>query len=262
MLKPGLHYESEIKIGKETKKLFLQNGFFFNTMLFGNLHSHKYTEILTVVGGSTKYRVANETYTINDGECFAIPAGVLHYCISADKNIIRSTFQVDLTIPSFRKCKVPNGIIPTLLEESKRNIKDVNRLKVSGYIQIIIAELFPEFSMKVDPMMDTAFIIHEFFARGYNLDLKLSDLAEHLHLSEKQTARLVEIHTGMTFKQALITQRMSIAKHLIALGEMSFAEIGEKLGYKSYGGFYKAYTKYFGCHNTITPPEEYSAAEQ
>ena len=120
----------------------------------------------------------------------------------------------------------------------------------------MIAALFPELSAPVTPMMDTAFIIHEFFSRGYNLDLRLSDLAELLHLSEKQTARLVEIHTGKTFKQALIAQRMNNARHLIALGEMSFAEIGEQLGYQSYAGFYKAYFKYFGCHGVIPPSEQ------
>ena len=50
---------------------------------------------------------------------------------------------------------------------------------------------------------------------------------------------------------------MNIAKHLIALGEMSFAEIGEHIGYQSYGGFYKAYTKYFGIQAgvAIPPPD-------
>ena len=253
MAKLSMHYESEIRIGKETKKVFLPDGFFKNSILFGNLHSHRYTEILTVVGGSTKYRIGNEVYEIFDGESVAIPAGVLHYCTQADKNVIHSSFQIDLTITSFRKCSIPKNILDAFLEASKRDISEVNHLKIAGYIQIMIAELFPELSMRVAPMMDTAFIIHEFFSRGYNLDLKLSDLAKQLHLSEKQSARLVEIHTGMTFKQALIAQKMKIAKHLIALGEMSFAEIGEHLGYRSYGGFYKAYTKYFGCHGADIP---------
>ena len=250
-----LNYESETKIGNETKKLFLQDGFFYNTTLIGNLHNHKYTEILTVVYGEVKYRIGNEMLTIHDGECIAIPAGVYHYCTYADKNVLRSNFQIDLTIPTFRKCKVPNNVLSFFFDESKRDVANASRLKISGYIQILIAELFPEFSMKVDPMMDTAFIIHEFFSRNYSYDLKLSDLAECLHLSEKQTARLVEIHTGKTFKQALIAQRMNIAKHLIALGEMSFAEIGERLGYQSYGGFYKAYTKYFGCQSAQLPED-------
>ena len=253
MTKLSMHHESEIRIGKENRKLFLQDGFFRNVILLGNLHSHKYTEILTVVGGNTKYRIGNEIYDISDGESVAIPAGVLHYCTHADGNVVHSSFQIDLPISSFRKCSIPKMVLEAFLDATKRNVSEVNHLKVVGYIQIMAAELFPEFAAPVDPMMDTAFIIHEFFSRGYNLDMKLSDLAELLHLSEKQTARLVEIHTGKTFKQALISQRMNIARHLIALGEMSFSEIGEHIGYQSYGGFYKAYTKYFGCHGTEIP---------
>ena len=254
MTKLGTHYESEIRIGKESRKLFLQDGFFRNALLLGNLHSHKYTEMLTVVGGDTAYRIGNEVYKIHDGESFAIPAGVLHYCTEADESVIHSSFQIDLPISGFRKCSMPKNVLLSFLADTKQEVKNVNHLKVIGYIQILVAELFPEFSTPIEPMMDTAFIIHEFFSRGYNLDLKLSDLAEMLHLSEKQTARLVEIHTGKTFKQALISQRMNIARHLIALGEMSFAEIGERLGYQSYAGFYKAYSKYFGSNGSIPPP--------
>ena len=258
MTKLRIHHESEIRIGKENRKLFLQDGFFRNEIIIGNLHCHKYTELITVVGGNTKYRIGGEIYEIFDGETLAIPAGVLHYCIYADENVMHSSFQIDLPITAPRKGSIARCVLSEFFEATKRKFDEVNQLKAAGYIQLMVAELFPELATPIDTMMDTAFIIHEFFSGGYNMDPKLSDLAELLHLSEKQTARLVEIHTGKTFKQALIDKRMSLAKHLIALGEMSFAEIGEHLGYKSYGGFYKAYTKYFGCYGAEipTPHEE------
>ena len=150
MSKLGVHYESEIKIGKETRKLFLQDGFFRDTILFGNLHSHKYTEILTVVGGNTKYLIGNEVYDICDGECLAIPAGVLHYCTYADSDVLHSSFQVDLTVTSFRKCRVPEGIIPIFLKESKRPIQDVNRLKISPKIAVGGLFFSPEIQDRYD----------------------------------------------------------------------------------------------------------------
>ena len=119
MAKLGVHYESEIKIGKETRKLFLQDGFFRDTILFGNLHSHKYTEILTVVGGNMKYLIGNKIYDIYDGECIAIPAGVLHYCTYADPSVLHSSFQVDLTITSFKNAVCQAVLFPLFLKNQK-----------------------------------------------------------------------------------------------------------------------------------------------
>ena len=254
MIKLNRHHEDEIKIGNESRKVFFHDGFFKNLILLGNLHSHRYTEVIVVANGNIKYRIGNEIHEICNGESIAIPAGVYHYCIYADENVCHSTFQIDLPISSFRKCTTPQSVLSALLDNSNREACDVNRLEITGYLQLIVAALFTEFSSPIDKTTDTAFIIHEFFSRGYSLDLKLSDLAELLHLSEKQTARLVEIHMGKTFKQALIDKRMSIAKHLISLGELSFSEIGEHVGYQSYGGFYKAYTKHFGLSGTALPP--------
>ena len=93
-------------------------------------------------------------------------------------------------------------------------------------------------------MTDYGFLIHEFFSLHYSEDLHLCDLAQFLHLSERQTERLVIEHTGNTFRNELTAIRMTIAKKLLTSSQMSLTEISQYVGYKSYAGFWKALNKY------------------
>jgi AraC-like DNA-binding protein len=98
--------------------------------------------------------------------------------------------------------------------------------------------------LQAQPITDYAFLIYEFFSTNYSGDVKLADLADILHLSERQTERLVIEHTGKTFKEEITSMRMEMAQKLISAG-MPLTEIAQYVGYKSYAGFYKAMKKVF-----------------
>ena len=91
---------------------------------------------------------------------------------------------------------------------------------------------------------DYGFIIQEFFSIHYSEDIHLGDLANLLHLSERQTERLVKEYTGNSFRNELAAIRINIAKNLLKYSQMSMRKICEYVGYKSYVGFWKAMKKY------------------
>ena len=93
---------------------------------------------------------------------------------------------------------------------------------------------------------DYAFLINEFFSLKCIYDIKLSDLAETLCVSEKQAHRLVIKHTGKNFSEELTSRRMIAADHLIKTGRLSLSEVAETVGYQTYSGFWKAYKKFKG----------------
>ena len=70
--------------------------------------------------------------------------------------------------------------------------------------------------------------------------IRIEDLAKELHLSTRQTERLVFANTGNTFGNELTLTRIAIAKHLIKTTDMKLSDVAEYVGYKSYAGFYKA----------------------
>ena len=73
--------------------------------------------------------------------------------------------------------------------------------------------------------------------------MELSDLAAELFLSEKQCGRVLRAVTGRNFRQELTRYRMDAALELQKQGELSLAEIAERVGYRSYSGFWKAFHK-------------------
>jgi len=89
-------------------------------------------------------------------------------------------------------------------------------------------------------------IIEEFFTYNYMNDITLSDLAAHLHLSEKQTQRMIQRAFNATFKEQLSRHRMHVAKILLLNTNDPVKDIALKVGYKSYGGFYNLFSNEMG----------------
>jgi len=173
-----------------------------------------------------------------------IPWNIFHCCTDKEENTIHTAFQVDYDIKKFMSYTVsPNTILDFFREIEQCGISN-DYTKVSAYITLFCSYFCSDKENSVQPVTDYGFLIHEFFSTHYNENLHICDLANALHLSERQTERLVIKNTGKTFREELITIRMNIAKKLLNSSDMSLKEISEYCGYNSYTGFWKAMKKY------------------
>lgn len=75
--------------------------------------------------------------------------------------------------------------------------------------------------------------------------LCLSDLAEILHLSERQTQRFLQEHYGMTFTQKLTAARMSKAIYQLTNTNDTIEKIAEDIGYSSGEHFATAFRRIY-----------------
>ena len=98
--------------------------------------------------------------------------------------------------------------------------------------------------LEAKEVTDYGFLIHEFFSIHYNEDIHLRDIANYLHLAERQSERLIIDYTGHSFRDELVATRMNMAKILFSTTDMSLSEISQYVGYKSYNGFWKAAKKF------------------
>lgn len=89
-------------------------------------------------------------------------------------------------------------------------------------------------------------IVGDYISRFCNEDDILSSVAKILHMSERNTARIIKDIFGVSVSVLVLNQRMVYAKELIAKKKMSLSQISEKVGYKHYNTFYKAFKKYYG----------------
>ncbi len=78
-----------------------------------------------------------------------------------------------------------------------------------------------------------------------------TEVAEYVHMNQDYFSRMFREHTGLTFKEYLLKEKMERAKKLLRNTQLSVGVIGMKLGYDNFSHFTSSFKKYTG----ITPKE-------
>lgn len=236
-----MYHELVIKAGSHAYKAFLQDGFYLPSVPSTNrFHKHNYAEIHVITGGNAVFHIGDHVHTTDNANVMLIPRGVFHCCTGQDHNTIHTAFQIDYPVSEFLSCQISTDTVRDFFTEIEQCGTTGNFSKIAAYIALFCSYLCRDETLPVHPVRDYGFLINEFFSKYYSNDLHLSDLANALHLSERQTERLVIVHTGNTFKEELTTIRMTVAKELLRSSDMSLGEISQYVGYHSYAGFWKA----------------------
>lgn len=234
--------ELNVKINNKEKNVYFSDGLYIchrNTAM----HNHNHTELHVIGFDGAKYIIDGKEYEFSAGDVVGMPAGMYHMPLYGGENVKRNAFQVDMPLSSLTIKHFSPDIVGAFFVEIQKSNASGDYLRLSLYISLICCEFFDADILPVHPVTDYNMLIHEFFSRNYNEDIRLCDLASVLHLSEKQAERLVKKHTGRTFKGALSEKRIEMARYLNETTELSLCEIAEKVGYRSYSGFWKAINK-------------------
>ena len=102
-------------------------------------------------------------------------------------------------------------------------------------------------------------IIERYFLTEYR-DLSLDELCRRLHLSPRQTERLLQKLYGKNFSQKKTESRMSAAVMLLTETDLSIAQIAEELGYASAPYFSSTFRGYFKVSPNYYRKQQSSAA--
>ncbi len=94
-------------------------------------------------------------------------------------------------------------------------------------------------------------IVENYISNSYANENPIEELMLKLHLSKRQTDRVVYQLMGESLAQLITKQRMLETEKYLRTTEMTLEEISERVGYRSYSGFYNAVRKYSG-----TTPEK------
>ena len=238
--------ELEIRIGSESSRVFLQRGFFGGVSPTAHFHNHNYTEIHLLSGGGAVFWVEGKTLTVPSGGLLAIPSRCFHACLSAEDGAGHTAFQIEETLAEAVVRTLPAGLVAAFLEEIEAFSCREDYTRIEAYLGLIASFLHTAPPTAPRRIADNAFLIHEFFSLHYKEDVRLSDLAHALHLSERQSERLVLAHTGRTFRGELTHTRLTVAEQLMKHSGLSLTEIACAVGYETYGCFWKARRKYRG----------------
>lgn len=203
------------------------------------LHSHPYPEIHVFLNGSGEYTVEGRRYSLATGDAIMIPAGSLHETATA-KGTRVFVLQADLTAEAVGQLVLPDAMLAQL-------DACVGALDLAIPVLFYLVASFsgaPLYSVRRND--DYAYLIHEYIEQNYHRSLRLRDLAEVLHLSERQTQRIIRALFGMSFSKLLSSHRASVAERLAASSDMPWSEIAGYVGYETYSGFRRSFRRHGG----------------
>ena len=236
-----MYKEIALKIGEKDYCAFLQNGFIdLNGSYSGVIHSHRYAEVHVFFGGVGRLFVDGSELTLTDDKnIIIIPGGVYHSVIGISDGCMHSAFQVNVEVDGIRVSYAPAKLLEAYFSEVQRVVDRDDGGILSSYLSGFLCRLFMHDGIIRD-VDDYGFIIQEYVTQRYNASPSLTDLAELLHLSCRQTQRVCLDYFGTSFSDLLTKRRLSVARHLMNTTDMSLSNIAQYVGYQSYAGFYKA----------------------
>ena len=232
--------ELTIQLAGDDCKVFLQEGFYLQSTPTSHIHTHPYTEVHLVTDGQATFRVENTEAVIGRGELLVVPRRLHHCCIHADPGVRHAAFQIDCACEETALKKILPEVSDALFAKIAQSAPDSDHTEIVSYLTMLCFTFLNKRIPAPKRTSDQGFLIHEFFSQHYVLDVRLQDLADELHLSERQAERLVLEYTGNTFRQELTKRRTEMAIYLMKSSTMSLTEIARYVGYRSYAGFWKA----------------------
>lgn len=235
--------ELTVKIGEENRKIFLQDGLCSENRI-NPYHKHNYTEVHLIADGYAKFAISGNVYDVPAGSMFVIPGWWMHGCRERSENVLSVSFQIDIVLEKPLRFDISEDIIKDFIDETKTCEASGDYTKLTAYLALFGSYVPCHRSPKVKEITDYSFLLREFLAKNYaNQELKLKDLADELHISERQAERIVRRHTANTFKNELMLTRGDVASYLMKYEKLPLAKIAAKVGYCSYAGFWKAMKK-------------------
>ena len=239
---PYFNHEIKFPVGNTVQSAFMQYGFYNHVVTRQVVHTHSYTEIHAIIGEATFY-IDDVEHKLVGSNVILIPKQTYHTYTLEDGSR-HTAFQVKFD-SDFKVKALGATILEEYFEAIKESHESGDYSSVVPYMSFICSYFFKsDEPITASKVTDYAFLINEFFSLKCIYDVKLSDLARDLCVSEKQAHRLVIKHTGKNFSEELTLRRMHAAEHLIIDGRLSLTEIAETVGYQTYSGFWKAYKKF------------------
>jgi len=232
------------------------------------LHEHPIFEIFFIREGSIEFHT--ETSTQQYGNSIVIiPPHLKHRTVPMTRDTIcvsfspfrKDTNEFDTESALLDAFDKKPFVLP-LTEEDQFYTTQILRSNNAEDIHHLFSLLFSSLLRRIFPQEHTRdnrsehhvkyiTTIENFMVKKCYEKVRLSDLAQTLSLSEKQTARLLKRTFGCTLSQLVHQHRMDRAIAMLQYTDLDIRDISQSLGYEYENYFYSVFRKHYG----ITPVE-------
>lgn len=240
-------YELDAYVNGSVTKFFMKQFCFDSETIICPVHCHKYAEIHILVDGQADFLLDTSQKTFGSGDIFLIPADMYHCCTNAEATAKHFAFQAAIhaekPLSGHLSEHAVSELMSLLPDIQNGDSCCASLTSLSSLLTYTCSALLSDKEEAPRMMTDIPATIYEFVSQNYNRSIKISDLADVLHFSEKQTERLVKKYTGVTFKTLLTRRRLLIAEFLEKSTDMNAHQIATYVGYTNYSGLWKARQK-------------------
>ncbi len=219
-----------------------------------------------ILHGQGSYSVGGKTYSLKGGEAFLIYPGVTsiysaddqdpwEYCwIGFDGSDVHSVLQACGFSPSNHVCM--DQSCGLLWNEFMQLIEYFNEKKGNEFT--LLSQLYLCFSYLYLPNSSSKEILElyiekalDYIHNNYTYDIKISDLANHLHIDRTYLYKLFMTHIKISPQHYLINYRIDISKKLLKETHLSVTEIAYSCGFRDASSFNKHFRKQVGTTPTL-----------
>lgn len=237
--------------------IYLQNGFFSFEVPSVNFHRHVYAECHYIICGKYEFNVNGSVFTVGENTAVIINPGVFHSFRKVIPEGKRIVFQMNcpgisgISQESDYSVKKKEFALTEKLEHEISLFNQNHRCSMlTEYLRLFFYDvIIGENNITLNFRHDRKLHIYEIISNFHNTDLKLEDIAGELHLSPRQTSRVLYEYFGMSFSDMLTETRLADAKYQIEHTDAALTDIALSAGFQSYNGFWKAFRKKYG----VTP---------
>ena len=233
-------------------------------------HCNANYELHIILKGSCELDVASKTHLLEAGNAIIIAPNEYHMPHVTTQEFLRLSIPFSLSEHQLSKAlrqAIPTSVIfpltPQLLQLSSQILEELsgNHAFSSDLLPALLTQLMiclfrtlnvcdaSGISAKKAPADWRTDVIDTFFEDNMACYGTEEQLADALHISKRQLARVLLEHYAMNFRQKLLVTRMDHAGWLLRTTEKSIGEICSIVGYNSETTFFKN----FKNHYDVTP---------
>ena len=238
--------------------------------LVASLHRHSYIEVFVCKSGKVQIKTEDQTYYLLPGDVAIAPPGIMHlrtpnfssesqwasigfFCSECVCRSDRDTYTLVSRLMEQEEIVLYHGqgFLYDVICDIKSNSRSYGNLPLLVDFVSILAKMSQTIPLRgivnngngKSKNMDRLLKLDYFINYEFMNPLTNKKIADHLHIGERQLARLVLTHYGTTFHTLLLRKRISVAAKLLIESTDTIENIALAVGFKGKMNFYREFNK-------------------
>lgn len=230
-------------------------------------HSHHFTELFYVRGGSGHFQVEEELFSIRSGDFVIVNANTMHTELSdGDEPLEYIILGVEGLCFSFEgneqhllfNCGQDPGSLMFYMNSMLHEMEEKQQnyeLVCQNLLEVLIVKLIrrTNYAFEVVPSLKISrecLKLKHYIEENYNQDISLDTLADISHLNKYYMVHAFTKYFGCSPINYLCDVRIKASKELLATTDYSITEIAHSSGFSSQSYFAQCFQK--NCHMTAS----------